>query len=161
MKEDCSLAVQRFRTAAANFIETVDSLSELEREAFLRNVELCLAELYTSALYLPAVEPETETVDELPFKTPQWAELLKAVNAKIGLLDTYWSVFDSTEKESPAQGSLAGDISEIYYDLRHDFHLGETEIAQADLMWELRESFRQHWGRHAIEAMKAIHDLRL
>jgi hypothetical protein len=56
---------------------------------------------------------------------------------------------------------LAGDISEIYYDLRQNFQLEEKGIPHADLMWELRESFREHWGRHAIEALKTIYDLRL
>jgi hypothetical protein len=68
---------------------------------------------------------------------------------------------DSTVEEAPAQGSLAGDISEIYYDLRQNLQLEEREIPRADLLWELRESFREHWGRHALETLKAIHNLHL
>ena len=152
-------ALQRFRSAATDFIETVDSSSNLERDTFLERVGRCLAELYSSALYLPAVEPETVTVDETLFTTAQWAELFQSIKEKIGPLDAYWAVCDPTEKEAPVEGSLAGDISEIYYDLRQDFHLEEKGIPRADLLWELRESFREHWGRHAIEALKAIHAL--
>jgi hypothetical protein len=153
--------LQRFRAAAESFIQTVDSSSNLEREAFLASVSHCLAEVYTSALHLPAVEPETTGVDETPFPTEQWAGLFRSIKEKIGPLDAYWAVFDSTEKEAPVQGSLAGDISEIYYDLRQNLQLGEKGIPHGDLMWELRESFREHWGRHAIEALKTIHNLRL
>ena len=161
MGDNLGLTLQRFRAAATNFIETVDSLPNLERETFLSSVNRCLAELYSSALHLPLVEPETATVDETLFPTAQWAGLLQAIKDKIGPQDAYWAVFDSTENEVPTQGSLAGDISEIYYDLKQDFQLEQKGVPDADLMWELRESFREHWGRHAIEALKAIHNLRL
>lgn len=159
MGDNLGPALQRFRVAATNFIETVDSLSNLERETFLSSVSRCLAELYSSALHLPVVEPETAMADETLFPTEQWAALLQAIKDKIGPQDAYWQVFDSMEKEAPVEGSLAGDISEIYYDLKQDFQLEEKEISHSDLMWELRESFREHWGRHAIRALKAIHDL--
>ena len=161
MSDNLGLVLQRFRAAAENFIQTVDSSSNLEREAFLESVSHRLAELYSSALHLPAVEPETTGVDETPFSTEQWAGLFRSIKEKIGPLDAYWKVFDSTEKEAPTQGSLAGDISEIYYDLRQSLQLEEKETSSADLMWDLRESFREHWGRHALEALKAIYDLRV
>ncbi len=161
MGDDLILVLQRFRGAATNFLETVDSSPKLERDAFLASVSCCLAELYASALHLPAVEPESVTVNEAPFDAAQWADLCQSLREKIGPLDAYWVVFDSTEEEAPVQGSLAGDISEIYYDLKQDVQLEEGQISRADLLWELRESFREHWGRHAIEALKAIHALHL
>ena len=59
MSGELSSLLQRFRVAAANFIEVVDSVSNLDSEIFLARVNLCLAELYSSALYLPPAEPET------------------------------------------------------------------------------------------------------
>jgi hypothetical protein len=82
MGDNLSPVLQRFRAAAENFIETVDSFSSLEREAFLSSVSHCLAELYSSALYLPAVEPETTGVDETPFPTEQWAGLFRSIKEK-------------------------------------------------------------------------------
>jgi hypothetical protein len=161
MSENVGPAVERFRVAATHFIETVDSLSNLERDTFLASVSHSLAELYSSALFLPVVEPETAAADEAPFATAQWAGLFESIKEKIGPLDAYWTVFDSTEKETPVQGSLAGDISEIYYDLRENFQLEEKGGPLADWLWDLRESFREHWGRHAIEALKAIYNLHL
>ena len=161
MDDNRGLGLHRFRVAATHFIETVDSSPRLERGIFLSSVSRCLAELYSSALDLPAVEPDTAAAGETPFPTAQWAGLFQSIKEKIGPLDAYWTVFDSTEKEAPAEGSLAGDISEIYYDLRQHFQLEAKGIPHADFMWELRESFREHWGRHAIEALKAIHDLHL
>jgi hypothetical protein len=153
--------LHRFRVAATNFIKVVDSAPNLERDEFMASVNRSLAELYSSALYLPVVEPDTAGADGTPFATEKWAGLFHSLREKIGPLDAYWAIFDSTEKSEPAQGSLAGDISEIYYDLKENLQLEETGITSGDLLWELHESFREHWGRHATEALKAIYDLHL
>ena len=161
MNDALGSVLQRFEAAATRFMACVDSATTLERDVFLANVELRLAELYYTALEIPAVEPESENFDGTPFPTDQWAEQCRALREKIGEVDVYWHVFDSTEKEEPVQGSLAGDISEIYYDLKQDLRLKETNIAYVDFVWEVRFSFREHWGRHAIDALKTMYGLHL
>jgi hypothetical protein len=161
MDDNLDSMLQRFRAAAINFIEAVDSAPNLERDEFLASVNRCLAELYSSALYLPAVEPDTAGNDETPFVTEKGAGLFRSLKEQIGPLDTYWGIFDSTENGDPAQGTLAGDISEIYYDLKENLQLEEKGVTSGDLLWELRESFREHWGRHATNALKAIYDMYL
>jgi hypothetical protein len=100
-------------------------------------------------------------VDVTPFAIEKFVELRETLQGKFGSLDVYWGIVDSTEKSEPAQASLAGDISEIYFDLKESIQLEEKGITTGDLMWELRQSFREHWGRHAIEALKMIYDLHL
>ena len=158
MADNVHLVLDRFRAAAANFTQTVDSVAAMERDAFLGRVSHCLAELYSSALDLPATEPDTTSIDETPFAAEKWAELCNSLRSKIGPLDAYWGIFDTTENESPVQGTLAGDISEIYFDLKDDLRLQEKGIPQADFLWQLRFSFRSHWGKHLLGALVAIHD---
>jgi Domain of unknown function (DUF5063) len=117
-----------------------------------------LAELYSVALHLPVIEPDTAKTNETPFPTEAWAGLFHSPREKLGPLDMYWELFDSTKKEDLVQGTLSGDLSEIYFDLKHDLHLDKTGIGQADFVRELRFSFRSHWGRHALEALKAMYD---
>jgi Domain of unknown function (DUF5063) len=158
MTDSAHPVLDRFRAAAASFIHTVDSVAGIECDAFLQRLSHCLAELYCTALDLPAVEPDTTGTDETPFATEKWAELCNSLRGRLGPLDAYWGVFDSTENESPVQGTLAGDLSEIYFDLKHDIGLEEKGISQADFLWELRSSFRSHWGKHLLGALVAIHD---
>jgi len=153
--------LQRFRAAATTFIEAVDSASNLERSLFLTAICRSLAELYTSALYLPSVSPDTSETDETPFRREEWSKLFQSLKVKIGPFDSYWELFDSTEKGDRVQGSLAGDISEVYGDLKNDLQLDQKEMSRADLLWELRQSFTAHWGGHALSALKAIRDLHL
>lgn len=161
MSDNLSSLLHRFRAAATNFIKVVDSAPNLERDEFIASVNRSLAELYSSALYLPVVEPDTAGANGTSFASDKWVGLFHSLKEKIGPLDAYWGIFDSTEKSEPAQGSLAGDISEIYYDLKENLQLEETGITSGDLLWDLRESFREHWGRHATEALKAIYNLHL
>jgi hypothetical protein len=139
----------------------VDSGPTLERDAFLSGVGRSLSELYCVALEVPLIEPASDVVDETPFSSEEWAQLYHSLREKIGELDSYWGVSDSTEKEEPIQASLAGDISEIYYDLKENLQLREKVIDQADLLFDVYLSFRDHWGRHAIDALKALYHLRL
>ena len=66
---------------------------------------------------MPPVKPDTSGTDELPFSTDKWDELRQSLREKIGPIDAYWEIFDSTEKQEPVQVSIAGDISEIYIEL--------------------------------------------
>lgn len=153
--------LERFFASAMRFVECVDSASTLERDAFLVRVGRCLAELYCTALDIPVVESETERPDDTPFPMEQWRAQYDSLREKIGDRDTYWVVFDSTEKEEPIQGTLSNDISDIYFDLKGDLQRKDKGIVQADLIWEIYFSFREHWARHAIHALNAINDLRL
>jgi hypothetical protein len=159
--ESLNSVLQRFRAAATTFIEAVDSPSNLERSVFLVGIGRSLAELYTSALYFPSVAPDTSEINETPFAKEEWSQQFHSLKERLGPLDGYWAIFDSTEKSEPMQASLAGDISEIYHDLKEDLRLEQKGISSTDLLWELRESFREHWSRHALEALKAIRDLHL
>jgi Domain of unknown function (DUF5063) len=158
MSEDLDSLIHRFRAAAQNFMKIVDSAPHLEREAFLVSVGRALAELYSVALQLPVIDPDTAEMNETPFPTEAWADLLHSLREKLGPLDMYWELFDSTKKEDLVQGTLSGDLSEIYFDLKHDLHLDRTGIGRADFVWKLRFSFLSHWGRHALEALKTMFD---
>ena len=149
--------IQRFHAAAKKFIEAVDSAPHLETDTFLANVSHCMAELYSIALSLPPVEPGTTGINGARFQTDEWNELRRLLKEKIGPLEAYWEIFDSTAKQEPVQGSLAGDISEIYFDLKRSLELEKTDVPKSDLLFDWRFEFRSHWGRHLLGALTAIH----
>ena len=68
------------------------------------------------------------------------------------------SVSISPPASALVQGTLSADLSEIYFDLKCDLNFDKTGISQADFAWELRFSFWSHWGRHALDALKAMYD---
>ena len=143
---------------STEFHSNLDSIDTIEHDVFLAVLSHRLAELYSSALDLPAVEADTTDIDHTPFPADKGEELWHALKRKFEPLDSYWVIFDSTEKAPAVQGTLAGDISEIYSDLKHDIDLEQQDVSQADSLWELRFSFRSHWGKHLLDALVAIHD---
>ena len=151
--------MQRFRVAAVKFIEVVDAAPKFETGVFLANVGRSMAELYSTALSLPAVEPDTVDTDEVPFEKERWGALRRSLQEKIGPLDAYWQVFDSSAKDEPVQWSLSGDISEIYVDLKRSLELEVTDASRSDVLFDWRMDFRSHWGRHLLGALAAIHQL--
>jgi hypothetical protein len=156
MGEDNEL-FQKFRAAAMKFIEVVDVAPKVGTDAFLANVGRSMAELYSVALSLPAVEPDSAGTDEPPFQREKWDLLRRSLQEKFGSLDAYWQVFDSTANEAPVQGSLAEDISEIYFDLKRSLELEQTDTARSVVLFDWRLDFRSHWGRHLLGALTAIH----
>lgn len=136
--------MKRFRAAATKFIEVVDSAPQLEREAFLASVSRSMVELYGAALSLPQVTPDTDGTDEPSFPADKEDELHKSLSEKIGAIDAYWEVFDTTAKQEPVQCSLAGDISEIYFDLNQSLRREETGTPKSDLLFDWRLDFRSH-----------------
>ena len=157
MGDDTEL-IQKFRAAAMKFIDVVDAAPKVEMDAFLANVGRSMAELYSVALLLPTVEPDTTNADESPFQTEEWDLLRRSLQEKIGPRDAYWQVFDSSAKDEPVHGSLAGDISEIYFDVKRSLALEHADSARSDVLFDWRLDFRSHWGRHLLGALTAIHD---
>jgi hypothetical protein len=161
MGDNSAATLDRFRGAAVAFIEAVDLAQKLDRDKFVEILTVATAELVSSALYLPAVEPDTANASESPSNAEGWTGLSNALRQKLGPLDTYWEVFDSTAKSEPYAASLAGDVSEIYFDLKENLRKEGTGISHQDLLWDFRESFQHHWGRHATSVLKAMYDLHL
>jgi hypothetical protein len=150
--------MQKFRAAAIKFMSVVDAASHTETNAFLLIVGRSMAELYSIALLLPPVEPDGAGTDEPPFQIEKCETLRRTLQETFGPRDAYWRVFDSTSKEEPVQRSLAGDISEIYFDLKDSLELEQTNAARSDVLFDWRLDFRSHWGKHLLGALAAIHD---
>ena len=159
MDNELERTLSRFRQAVLEFVGTVETSANFPRESFLAKVGNSLAEVYASALRLPLVEPDTPETNDAPFRTQEWGTLFNSLREKIGSHDGYWTVFDSTDKCDLVQGSLAGDISEIYSDLKDALLILQAGAPDRDSLWELRFSFRSHWGKHTLGALAAIHDL--
>ena len=154
---DNSELIKKFRAAAITFIDLVDAASHLDTEVFLAKVSHCMAELYSIALTLPAVEPDTTGTDDATFHADKELELYRSLREKIGIFDMYWTICDFTEKQEAARGSLARDISEIYFDLKQNLRLEKSGATQRDLLFDWRLDFRTHWGRLLLNALTAIH----
>lgn len=81
---------------------------------------------------------------------------MKAVQAVLGDWDDYWTTTSIVE-EAPVNLSLADALADIWRDLRSGLDALGSGNPREDVLWEWRFDFRTHWGLHAVEALRALH----
>jgi hypothetical protein len=162
-------AVEAFLSLARQYHEVIERRDPDDPVSFLRNVQPVLAGLCHAALALP--EPDEidlpngaegfATRDDAEVLIERWRPLMEALIAELGADAHYWEVPDPYDLAHPIQGSLADDLAAVFIAL--DEGLRRWDRADFDLrraiVREWRFSYENHWGRHAIAAMRAIHAL--
>lgn len=141
-------AAEAFAAAARRFCTFVDGAAALTLAERLLTARTRLAELVHLASELPAVdagEPDPDDEGATPVDAPGFAEL-----------DGYRVVFDPYGDGPATIGSLADDLADVYRDLGRGLAAFDTG-AIAAAIWEWRFGFHVHWGRHAVDALAAIH----
>ena len=124
---------------------TIDDVSAL--------MEL-LMKLYLSAVCLPESEPET-----IDSSAPDVTDEIQVTFQK-QIPTLYWEIFDPFVQEDAVCASLAEDLSEIAADMRNgmrEFEAGRT--VNAIFEWKL--GLNGHWGNHAVDALRALHAIRV
>jgi hypothetical protein len=87
-------------------------------------------------------------------------ELYSRLRKRLGERDSYWLEFDALPEEMHMSGSLADDLTDIYFDLQHGLELmGEAWPHRATLVWQ--SSYRLHWGQHLVDAERHLYALKV
>lgn len=69
--------------------------------------------------------------------------------------DLYWEVFDPYEEAPLVCGSLSDDLLDVYRDLRRGLLIYDAgKVGSA--VWEWKFHFTNHWGDHAVDALRAL-----
>jgi hypothetical protein len=159
----------RFAVVANRFCSVVDSASSMERTDLLLQIYRILPKLIDEAMSLPDVKPSdsddpVEGSGQPAFQAnvrqsvQEWGQLYNLLKEKLGDWDRYRQVFDPTRDDEAIFGTLADDIADIYRDLKEGLILFEArETPPEDIVWSWRFSFYSHWGKHAMDALLAIH----
>ncbi len=159
----------RFARIANQFCSLVDSALNLERADLLLQIYRILPKLIDEAISLPDLElsdnDEPNEEDGQPGSSTnarqslqQWDQLYRLLKEKLGDWDRYSQMFDPTMDDKAISGSLADDIADIYRDVKEGLVLAEARAAAPeDVIWDWRLSFYSHWGKHAMDALLAVH----
>jgi len=87
-------------------------------------------------------------------------ELYSRLRKRLGERDSYWLEFDALPEEMHMSGSLADDLTDIYFDLQHGLELmGEAWPHRAAADWQ--SSYRLHWGQHLVDAERHLYALKV
>lgn len=142
-----------FIAAVRAYCEWVDSEPRASGEEERLALRL-LSRLYCEALLLPTGDCGEDTSGQR-ISDEEWMRKHRRFASMS--FQYYQDYFEPTDLgESPTMGDVADDLADIYRDLADALSLYDAgHIVEA--LWEFRNSFRTHWGRHAVGAINAIH----
>jgi hypothetical protein len=151
-------AVAAFAAEAARFRDWARDGSDAG-ELAVRQALVRIGALYLAGLQLPhewsdelADQPDAEGIG-----SEERRSIYHRSAARLPFSD-YARVFEpfALPPEEPVVGSIADDIADIYGDVVSG--LIEHEAGRtAQAIWEWAFQLREHWGRHATDAMYALH----
>ena len=144
--------IERFAELARGYC------SWAERESASSETEVEMAINYLAQLVATALELPHLFGDEEPKEIDggEWERVYK----RFGSLpfNYYSQVFNPLPlpPDEPVVGDLADDLADIWRDLKKGLVLYDAGRIQA-AVWEWRNGFNSHWGRHAAGAFFALH----
>lgn len=152
----------RFDSVATDYCEFLGRADRLSLTELLTAVERLLPLLYHAAACLPIVEPETSEVPRASIPGAEVTRIQTALARLLGRWDYYSEVFNPADRAEvdPVGSLLSGDLTEIYQDLRQSLALTNLEsVGPGDILWQWRFDFSNHWGRHAVSALRMVNAL--
>ncbi len=159
--------------AAKKFIDILENKT-LTKDEFLKLSHSALVDLYSTGHKLQEIELKYSSADSEFDRDEMFDNKNAGLISELGEEAFYWEIFDPTYSEQNGkpkigwtiadreglQGWLVDDFADIYRDLKIELEkmnrIG-TDEAIEDALWQLKFSFRNHWGRHCINAIRYLH----
>lgn len=164
---------KEFLVAANKFIDILEN-KNIIKEQFIKQSHTALIDLYTTGHKLQEIKLKYSSA-ESDFSRDKFFDNKNAgLISNLGEEAFYWEVFDPTYFEQTgetksgstitdreaSQGWLVDDFADIYRDLKIEVekinNIG-TDEAVEDALWQLKFGFGNHWGEHAINAIRYFH----
>lgn len=126
-----------------------------EPEAEVRTALRLLSRLYVRALELEQPEEGLTEDLEVELDDETWRRVYRRVGAiPLGM----YGVTLDPHAVLPefGVGDLADDLADIHRDLSEGLWLYDRGF-RVDAQWTFAFTFQAHWGRHAVEALWALH----
>lgn len=141
---------------AQEFCSLVES-ANADDTAWLRRLARLLPRLHALVAALEPV-PDGAGPQPVPDLDSRF-ELYSRLHEALGDRDSYWLEYDSPRGSLPATGSLADDLTDIYYDLK----VGLDRLYQGSdpdpTLRDWRAGFSVHWGQHLVDAERHLYAL--
>ena len=152
--------IATFRVLAERYCAFIESSDPLKRGEFVWQLAEHLIALYAAGAELPFASVDDDFDAPDPVTHEEWQGLFRRLGRKLGDVDYYSVMFDPSEFDStPVTGSLADDAADVYRDLKRGLAVIAVGLGLDNAVWEWRFAFDNHWGKHAAEALYALHSL--
>lgn len=141
---------------ASAYCEVIDGIDNLTPKMLLTEMSRLLPRLHAAVVSIPRLKANSPLYPLVDLET-RFALFCK-LRDKLGECDPYWMERD---RDTPLKGSLADDLTDIYFDLRRGLQLlqdGST-VACARAASDWSRSYEAHWGEHLVDAERHLYYL--
>ena len=142
---------QQMAQLASNFCELVERFDDCQLDAWLEEMADLLPRLHSAVGTLGQVE--SLSVYENSIDYDERFELFTRLYNVLGERNGYNYEYDGIEGQR-LSGTLADDITDIYFDLKHGLQLLEKDPVQAARDWQ--HSYEFHWRHHLVDAERQL-----
>jgi hypothetical protein len=154
-------AAEAFRSAAERYCVLIEEADAADREVYDAILER-LAALYATAHRLARVGPATD--DDLPDRPTieEQAALERRLSGLFEPRDVYWLIepYEARPEKNILAGTLSEDLASVWRDVKQGLLALEAGVPEDDVLWDWWFGLDAHWGRHAVDAIAALHKLR-
>ncbi|MCC6498567.1 MAG: DUF5063 domain-containing protein [Propionibacteriaceae bacterium] len=127
----------------------------------MNEVRVAVADALSAGWRLPEVEPISDEPLPSTVSDQEWHRVFAGLCNWIGESE-YYSTNPSLRGEATQEvmtGSVADDLADIWRDLKDALEADRQGVAWQDVVWQIRFDLQTHWGKHAVELLRALQDL--
>ena len=144
-------------SVAENYCQLIDHAGDVP-EDWLDRLFGLMPQLHTAVTALNAYHTTDMPVPKVDLE--ERFELYSRLRKMLGERDSYWLEFDASPEDMHMSGSLADDLTDIYFDLQHGLELLDEAWPQnAAQIWQ--STYRVHWGQHLVDAERHLYALKV
>ncbi len=146
------------RDEAERYCALIEGAGAFDRGSFAAALAESLAGLLSAASLLPHVSPTDRDLADRP-STEEWSVHSSAVDRVLAEWRSYWTTMatDGDGAGVAVMLPLGDDLADIWRDLKEGLLALAGGASPDAVAWEWRFGFYAHWGRHATEALRAVH----
>lgn len=149
-------------TEMVNAVETycglIEHNNDVVPDSWLPDLYILLPRLHSAVTGLTTFEGQDLPVPEVDLDTR--FDLYSRLRQQLGERDSYWLEFDASPEQMHMSGSLADDLTDIYFDLQHGLELLDAAWPQrAAQAWQ--STYQHHWGQHLVDAERHLYALKV
>jgi len=142
---------QQMAQLANNFCALVERFDDCQLESWLEEMADLLPRLHTAVSGLG--QAESISVYEHSTDYDARFDLFTQLYNVLGERNGYNYEYDGIDGQR-LSGTLADDITDIYFDLKHSLHILDENPTQAARDWQ--HSYEFHWRHHLIDAERQL-----
>lgn len=151
--------IQQLASVAGEYCQLIEHLDQVEGD-LLGEVSCLLPRLHAAVAPLERGS-NTACGDEKGDLESRF-ELFIRLRRILGELDTYAMDYDASLGDGQMSGSLADDLTDIYFELKRGLRMlekGQNRLERAADIW--CGSYLVHWGQHLVDAERHLYELQV